>query len=204
LRLAKRVWALARQLAPGCGWAVAELGHRRHGWLGLWSRLGRLASVWPLTFGPIVDELGRVAMRFESSVTSLSWIPQGAVEGFNRLSFGLGVAHFDSPPPEVLSDLDDYKQTTASGSPTASKPGSRSRTGASLTPARAAAAASTSPKWAMGRPASRSPRSPCPIYGPPPRLAPPGRALSRPRAVRPVFPHPAGSATNHMSRSGDP
>jgi hypothetical protein len=41
-------------------------------------------------------------MRIESSVTSLSWIPQGAVEGFNRLSFGLGVAHFDPPPPEVL------------------------------------------------------------------------------------------------------
>jgi hypothetical protein len=25
LRLAKRAWALARQLAPGYGWAVAEL-----------------------------------------------------------------------------------------------------------------------------------------------------------------------------------
>jgi Cyclic nucleotide-binding domain len=44
-------------------------------------------------------------MRIESSVTSLSWIPQGAVEGFNRLSFGLGVAHYDPPPPEVLGDL---------------------------------------------------------------------------------------------------
>jgi Cyclic nucleotide-binding domain len=48
-------------------------------------------------------------MRVESSVTSLSWIPQGAVEGFNRLSFGLGVAHFDPPPPEVLGDLDDLE-----------------------------------------------------------------------------------------------
>jgi hypothetical protein len=48
-------------------------------------------------------------MRIESSVTSLSWIPQGAVEGFNRLSFGLGVAHFDPPPPEVLGDLDDLQ-----------------------------------------------------------------------------------------------
>jgi hypothetical protein len=46
-------------------------------------------------------------MRVESSVTSLSWIPQGAVEGFNRLSFGLRVAHFD--PPEVLGDLDDLQ-----------------------------------------------------------------------------------------------
>jgi hypothetical protein len=48
-------------------------------------------------------------MRIESSVTSLSWIPQGAVEGFNRLSFGLGVAHFDPPPPEVLGDLDELQ-----------------------------------------------------------------------------------------------
>jgi hypothetical protein len=48
-------------------------------------------------------------MRIESSVTSLSWIPQGAVEGFNRLSFGLRVAHFDPPPPEVLGDLDDLQ-----------------------------------------------------------------------------------------------
>jgi hypothetical protein len=46
-------------------------------------------------------------MRIESSVTSLSWIPQGAVEGFNRLPFGLGVAHYDPPPPEVLGDLDE-------------------------------------------------------------------------------------------------
>jgi Cyclic nucleotide-binding domain len=50
-------------------------------------------------------------MRFESSVTSLSWIPQGAVEGFLRLSFGLGVAHYDPPPPEVLGDLDELQAT---------------------------------------------------------------------------------------------
>ena len=46
-------------------------------------------------------------MRLESSVTSLSWIPQGAVEGFNRLSFGIRVAHYDPPPPEGLGDLDE-------------------------------------------------------------------------------------------------
>jgi hypothetical protein len=47
-------------------------------------------------------------MRIESSVTSLSWIPQGATEGFNRLTFGLfRVAHYDPPPPEVLGDLDE-------------------------------------------------------------------------------------------------
>ena len=51
-------------------------------------------------------------MRIESSVTSLSWIPQGAVEGFNRLSFGLlRVAHYDPPPPEMLGDLDELQAT---------------------------------------------------------------------------------------------
>jgi Cyclic nucleotide-binding domain len=50
-------------------------------------------------------------MRIESSVTSLSWIPLGAVEGFNRLSFGLRVAHYDPPPPEVLGDLDELEAT---------------------------------------------------------------------------------------------
>jgi hypothetical protein len=42
-------------------------------------------------------------MRIESSVTSLSWIPLGATEGFNRLTFRLlRVAHFDPPRPDVL------------------------------------------------------------------------------------------------------
>jgi hypothetical protein len=50
-------------------------------------------------------------MRIESSVTSLSWIPLGATEGFTRLPFGLGVAHYDPPPPEVLGDLDELEAT---------------------------------------------------------------------------------------------
>jgi hypothetical protein len=50
-------------------------------------------------------------MHIASSVTSLSWIPQGAVEGFNRLSFGLHVAHYDPPPPEELGDLDQLQAT---------------------------------------------------------------------------------------------
>jgi hypothetical protein len=48
-------------------------------------------------------------MRIESSATSLSWIPLGAVEGFNRLSFGVRVAHYDPVPPEVLGDLDELE-----------------------------------------------------------------------------------------------
>jgi hypothetical protein len=50
-------------------------------------------------------------VRIESSVTALSWIPLGATEGFTRLPFGLGVAHYDPPPPEVLGDLDELEAT---------------------------------------------------------------------------------------------
>jgi hypothetical protein len=46
-------------------------------------------------------------MRIESSVTSISWIPQEAVEGLTKLPFGMGVAHYDLPPPDHIDDLDD-------------------------------------------------------------------------------------------------
>jgi hypothetical protein len=49
-------------------------------------------------------------MRIGCSVTSVSWIPQGATEGFHRLTFGLlRVAHYDRPPPDVLGDLDELQ-----------------------------------------------------------------------------------------------
>lgn len=44
-------------------------------------------------------------MRIESSVTSLSWIPSGAVEGMTRVPFDTGLAHYDQPPPDELHDL---------------------------------------------------------------------------------------------------
>ena len=44
-------------------------------------------------------------MRFESSVTSVSWIPREAIEGYTRLPWQLGIAHYDLPPPDVLDDL---------------------------------------------------------------------------------------------------
>jgi hypothetical protein len=62
-------------------------------------------------------------MRIESSVTSLSWIPLGATEGFNRLSFGLRVAHYDPPPPEVLGDLDELSGLPEVLSVTVGEPG---------------------------------------------------------------------------------
>jgi hypothetical protein len=44
-------------------------------------------------------------MRFESSVTSVSWIPSDAVRGMLKAAFKLGVAHYDEQPPEILEDL---------------------------------------------------------------------------------------------------
>jgi hypothetical protein len=45
-------------------------------------------------------------MRYESSVTSLSWIPSEAVEGGTRLAFDAGFTHYDDPPPDQLDDLE--------------------------------------------------------------------------------------------------
>jgi len=44
-------------------------------------------------------------MRYESSVTSLSWIPSEAVQGSTRLPFDVGMAHYDAPPPDAIEDL---------------------------------------------------------------------------------------------------
>ena len=47
-------------------------------------------------------------MRIESAVTSLSWIPSEAITHVSaRLPFEMGVAHYDEPPPDVLTDLDE-------------------------------------------------------------------------------------------------
>ena len=53
-------------------------------------------------------------MRFESSVTSISWIPSEAIEGLaTKLPFEMGVAHYDAPLPEVLTDLESLRQRDA-------------------------------------------------------------------------------------------
>jgi hypothetical protein len=44
-------------------------------------------------------------MRHQSSITSISWIPSEAVEGSQRVAFEAGLAHYDEPPPETVSDL---------------------------------------------------------------------------------------------------
>ncbi|MBV9950726.1 MAG: cyclic nucleotide-binding domain-containing protein [Acidimicrobiia bacterium] len=45
-------------------------------------------------------------MRYQSTATSLSWIPSEAVTGMTKLPFDSGVAHYDATPPEVLEDLE--------------------------------------------------------------------------------------------------
>jgi hypothetical protein len=50
-------------------------------------------------------------MRTEASVTSISWIPSEAISGLSvRLPFDMGVAHYDEPPPDVVTDLDELRR----------------------------------------------------------------------------------------------
>ena len=44
-------------------------------------------------------------MRYESSVTSLSWIPSEAVPAGIRVPFDTGILHYDHPPPVRSSDI---------------------------------------------------------------------------------------------------
>ncbi|HEY5986635.1 MAG TPA: cyclic nucleotide-binding domain-containing protein [Streptosporangiaceae bacterium] len=50
-------------------------------------------------------------MRYESCVTSLSWIPSEAITGGSRLAFDAGVAHYDDPPPGQITDLEELRVT---------------------------------------------------------------------------------------------
>jgi Cyclic nucleotide-binding domain len=49
-------------------------------------------------------------MRYESSVTSLSWIPSEAVTGVSRAAFDSGFTHYDDPPPAQIDDLDELQK----------------------------------------------------------------------------------------------
>jgi Cyclic nucleotide-binding domain len=49
-------------------------------------------------------------MRFESSVTSVSWIPSESVSGLYKAGFAVGASRPDDPPPDVIAyvaDLDE-------------------------------------------------------------------------------------------------
>jgi Cyclic nucleotide-binding domain len=49
-------------------------------------------------------------MRFESSVTAISWIPSEAVEGLPKVPFSMGVTHYDDAPPDQIEDLDAMRE----------------------------------------------------------------------------------------------
>ncbi len=53
------------------------------------------------------------AVRIESSITSVSWIPSEAIDGLTRLPFDLGVGHYDDPPPESIEDLEGLQAAGA-------------------------------------------------------------------------------------------
>jgi hypothetical protein len=46
------------------------------------------------------------AVRIESSVTAISWIPEAAIEGMPKIPFELGIGHYDPPPPDHLEPGD--------------------------------------------------------------------------------------------------
>ena len=48
-------------------------------------------------------------MRYESSVTSLSWIPSESMAGMYKLPFELTVTHYDPPPEDTLTDLESVR-----------------------------------------------------------------------------------------------
>jgi hypothetical protein len=48
-------------------------------------------------------------LRHQSSITSLSWIPREAIEGTLRVAFDAGLAQYDAPPPDVLTDIEQLR-----------------------------------------------------------------------------------------------
>ena len=50
-------------------------------------------------------------MRYDSCITSLSWIPSEAVTGGTRVAFDTGVTHYDDPPPDRIDDLEALRAT---------------------------------------------------------------------------------------------
>jgi len=45
-------------------------------------------------------------MRFQSSVTTVSWIPSEAMPSLIRVPLDVGIAHYDEPPPDTIDDLE--------------------------------------------------------------------------------------------------
>jgi hypothetical protein len=48
-------------------------------------------------------------MKIESRVVAVSWIPSEAVKGAMKAPFEMGIAHYDEPLPDVLGDLEAWR-----------------------------------------------------------------------------------------------
>ncbi len=49
--------------------------------------------------------------RIELSVIAISWIPSEAIVGLPKLTFEMGVTHYDQPPPDRIEDLEELRRT---------------------------------------------------------------------------------------------
>jgi Cyclic nucleotide-binding domain len=52
-------------------------------------------------------------MRIEGSATAITWLPFAALDRIPVVPLELAVAHYDEPPPEVVSDLDELRRQDA-------------------------------------------------------------------------------------------
>jgi len=48
-------------------------------------------------------------MKIESRAVAVSWIPSEAVKGSMKAPFELGITHYDAPLPDVLGDLEEWR-----------------------------------------------------------------------------------------------
>jgi Cyclic nucleotide-binding domain len=48
-------------------------------------------------------------MRYERSVTAITWLPFDLLDALPNLPLGIAAAHHDEPPPDVLGDLDELR-----------------------------------------------------------------------------------------------
>jgi hypothetical protein len=54
-------------------------------------------------------------MRFERSVTAISWIPSEAIRGTTRLPFDMHIGHYDDPPPDAIESLEQLEELARVG-----------------------------------------------------------------------------------------
>ena len=146
-------------------------------------------------------------MRVESSVTTVSWIPSEAVTGpVLKGTFESGVHALRRPAARRHRRPRGVAGTPAgSASPTACRPGSRSRTAASSTPATRGGGLMGSTTVQPGQAAGhvRAGRAARPPPGSPSARTP-RSASCRPPAVAPASPRRGGSSTRRSCSSAPP